>query len=176
MKYFLPKSFPSVSSIGSHAFSLSRLVLQSADNPDALTCKVCSAQYMVEKGSQFSLAQGFTVKQWIVTGTIVTAMCLTVGGCWAVVHLYPQPWIRGLAVGLALLVMYICLRSLGLNTVNAYQRAKVSALKIVNLKRRRLNELEEEEEEEEEDGKHPPTVVGHNLQSLRSATQEQDRL
>ena len=83
---------------------------QSADNPDALTCKVCNAQYMVEKGSQFSLAQGFTVKQWILTASIVTIMCITLGGCWAVIQLYSEPWIRMLAVGLALLIQYICLR------------------------------------------------------------------
>jgi len=35
-------------------------------------------------------------------------------------------------VGLALLVQYICLRFLGLNTVTAYQRAKVYGLKIMN--------------------------------------------
>ena len=33
----------------------------------------------------------------------------------------------------------LCYRSLGLNTVSAYQRAKVSALKIVNLRMRRSN-------------------------------------
>ena len=43
------------------------MVFQSADNPEALKCKVCSANYMVEKGSQFSLAQGFTAKQWLQT-------------------------------------------------------------------------------------------------------------
>jgi len=36
------------------------------------------------------------------------------------------------AVGLALLIQYICLRFLGLNTVTAYQRAKVYGLKIMN--------------------------------------------
>ena len=54
--------------------------LQSADNRDALRCKVCNAPYMVEKGSQFSLAHGFTLRQWLVTGSIVTAMCATMGG------------------------------------------------------------------------------------------------
>jgi len=36
------------------------------------------------------------------------------------------------AVGLALLIQYICLRFLGLNTVTAYQRAKVYGLKIMS--------------------------------------------
>lgn len=89
---------------------MGHLIFQSADNPDALTCKVCNAQYMVEKGSQFSLAQGFTARQWILTASIVTVMCLTLGGCWAVIQLYSEPWIRMLAVGSALLIQYICLR------------------------------------------------------------------
>lgn len=88
---------------------------------------------MVEKGSQFSLANGFTAKQWLQTASLVTVMCLTMGGSWAVIQLYPQPWIRTLAVGSGMFVQYLCMRSLGLNTVSAYQRAKVSALKIVNL-------------------------------------------
>ncbi len=142
-----------------HHDCLRRWLVESADNPDALNCRVCNARYAVEKGSQFSLAQGFTAKQWVTTASIVTFVCLTVGGCWAVIQIYSQPWVRMLAVGAELLVVYISLRyghnlgkiihilylqymrmsifrALGLNTLTAYQRAKVSALKIVNLKRR----------------------------------------
>jgi hypothetical protein len=43
---------------------------------------------MVEKGSQFSLAQGFTVKQWLQTASFVTIMCMSLGGCWAVIQIY----------------------------------------------------------------------------------------
>lgn len=117
-----------------HHDCLRRWLVESADNPEALKCKVCSAPYMVEKGSQFSLSHGFTPRQWLQTASLVTIMCLTLGGSWAVIQLYSEPWIRMLAVGIALLIQYLCLRSLGLNTVTAYQRAKVSALKIVNLR------------------------------------------
>jgi von Hippel-Lindau disease tumor supressor len=65
---------------------------------------------MVEKGSQFSLSHGFTPKQWLQTASLVTLMCLTLGGSWAVIQLYVEPWIRMLAVGIALLIQYICLR------------------------------------------------------------------
>lgn len=116
-----------------HHDCLRRWLVESADNPDALKCKVCAAPYMVEKGSQFSLSHGFTPRQWLQTASVVTAMCITLGAAWAIVQLYSQPWIRMLAVSLGLLIQYVCLRSLGLNTVTAYQRAKVSALKIVNL-------------------------------------------
>ena len=65
---------------------------------------------MVEKGSQFSLAQGFTAKQWISTATIVTVVCLSMAGCWSVIRLYSEPWVKMLAVGAELLVVYISLR------------------------------------------------------------------
>ena len=83
---------------------------QSADNPESLRCKVCNSEYLVERGSQFSLAQGFTLKHWLLTLSIVTLMGGSICGCWFVVQMYTQPWARMLAVGSALLVQYICLR------------------------------------------------------------------
>merc|ERR1712165_169314 len=117
-----------------HHDCLQRWLMEYAESSDALKCKVCGSAYEVEKGSEFSLSKGFTAKQWLQTASYVTIMCLSVGGSWAVIQLYSEAWIRTLAVGAALFVLYICLRSLGLNTVSAYQRAKVSALKIVNLR------------------------------------------
>jgi len=119
-----------------HHDCLRRWLLESADNPESLTCKVCQQAYEVERGSQFSIAQGFTTKHWIGTAGVVSIMVLAAGGCWAAIQIYSAAWIKCLAVGLALLVQYICLRFLGLNTVTAYQRAKVYGLKIMN---RRLN-------------------------------------
>eukprot|EP00095_Tigriopus_kingsejongensis_P002985 maker-scaffold849_size89187-snap-gene-0.18 protein:Tk02985 transcript:maker-scaffold849_size89187-snap-gene-0.18-mRNA-1 annotation:"PREDICTED: uncharacterized protein LOC100118313 isoform X2" len=120
-----------------HHDCLRRWLVESADNPDALRCKVCNMNYNVEKGSQFSLSQGFTPRHWIQTLSIVTLMCLSIGGSWTLIQLYSEPWVKMLAVGTALLIQYICLRFLGLNTLTAYQRAKVSALKIVSLNKRR---------------------------------------
>jgi len=115
-----------------HHDCLRRWLVESADNPDSLTCKVCKQAYEVERGSQFSLSQGFTTKHWIGTAGVVAIMMMAAGGCWAAVQIYSQAYIKCLAVGLALLVQYICLRFLGLNTVTAYQRAKVYGLKIIN--------------------------------------------
>jgi len=115
-----------------HHDCLRRWLVESADNPESLTCKVCNQAYEVERGSQFSLAQGFTTKHWIGTAGVVSVMVMAAGGCWAATYLYTQAWVKCLAVGLALLVQYICLRFLGLNTVTAYQRAKVYGLKIMN--------------------------------------------
>ena len=48
--------------------------------------------------------------QWITTASIVSAVCLSMGGCWAVIQLYSEPWVKMLAVGAELLVVYISLR------------------------------------------------------------------
>ena len=109
------------------------LVEKGEENPDNLTCGVCKCPYEVERdSSQFSLAQGFTPIHWVVTATTVFIMVSAAGGCWAAIQIYSEAWIRMVAVGLALLIQYICLRFLGLNTVTAYQRAKVYGLKIMN--------------------------------------------
>ncbi|XP_023338919.1 uncharacterized protein LOC111709482 isoform X2 [Eurytemora carolleeae] len=115
-----------------HHDCLRRWLVESSDNPESLVCKVCKQAYEVERGSQFSLSQGFTTRHWIGTAGVVFVMMLAAGGCWAAVQIYSEAWIKCLAVGLALLVQYICLRFLGLNTVTAYQRAKVYGLKIMN--------------------------------------------
>jgi len=122
-----------------HHDCLQRWLMEYAESSDALKCKVCGGAYEVEKGSEFSLSKGFTAKQWLQTASYVTIMCLSVGGSWAVIQLYSEAWIRTLAVGAALFVLYLCLRSLGLNTVSAYQRAKVMTLKIVNFRRSNHN-------------------------------------
>merc|ERR1712012_22496 len=77
-------------------------------------------------------AQGFTPVNWVVTASTVLVMMSAAGGCWAAIQIYSEAWIRMVAVVLALLIQYICLRFLGLNTVTAYQRAKVYGLKIMN--------------------------------------------
>lgn len=58
-------------------------------------------------------------------------MCVSAIGAWVTIQLFEDPVIRMLAAGSALLIQYVCVRFLGLNTVVAYQRAKVSALSIV---------------------------------------------
>ena len=93
-----------------HHNCLVHWLVESADNPESLVCKVCNQPYEVERGSQFSLAQGFTTKHWLGTAFVVLVMCAAAGGCWAAIQLYTKAWIRCVAVGLALLVQYICLR------------------------------------------------------------------
>ncbi|EFX88912.1 hypothetical protein DAPPUDRAFT_304763 [Daphnia pulex] len=117
-----------------HHECLKRWLIESANNPSALICKVCQTPYQVEtkarSWSQINVA--ITPWHWAQTAGLVLLMCGSVGGACAIIKFYEDSGIRLLAVSVALLIVYICCRFLGLNTVMAYQRAKVSAFKIVS--------------------------------------------
>ncbi|CAB3383962.1 Hypothetical predicted protein [Cloeon dipterum] len=120
-----------------HHNCLRRWLVESAlDDPkspasDKLRCKVCGAAYQVEQSSHLDWQQGFTLHHWLQTSAIVTAMCISAAVAWVLVQFFTEPFIRLLAIGGSLLVFYIGMRFLGLNTATAYERAKVSALNIV---------------------------------------------
>ena len=96
-----------------------------------------------------------TPMHWAQTAGLVLLMSSSIGGACAIIKFYEDSGIRLLAVSVALLIVYICcrwvfyyslnnsawysnvlampfIRFLGLNTIMAYQRAKVSAFKIVS--------------------------------------------
>ncbi|CAG2054591.1 unnamed protein product [Timema podura] len=104
---------------------------RSAPNPDSLRCKVCNSPYQVQRGEHLDWQHGFTTQHWLQTVAIVTCMCVSAAGAWVTIQLFEDAVIRCLAAGSALLIQYVCVRFLGLHTVVAYQRAKVSALSIV---------------------------------------------
>ncbi|XP_066999681.1 uncharacterized protein [Anabrus simplex] len=114
-----------------HHDCLRRWLVESSTNPDCLSCKVCGAAYQVERSNHLDWQHGFTTQHWLQTAAIVTCMCVSAAGAWVTIQLFEDPVIRMLAAGSALLIQYVCIRFLGLNTVVAYQRAKTSALNIV---------------------------------------------
>jgi hypothetical protein len=57
-------------------------------------------------------------------------MCSAAAGACLVVKLFEHVYVRTISVGCAIVVEYICLRLLGFNILNAYNRAKFSAIKI----------------------------------------------
>lgn len=126
-------------------------------NADSLICKVCNAKYNVEHASRLDWQNGLTPRHCLQTIAIVTVMCASSAAAWIVIQLVEGPIIRMLAAGTALLIMYVCIRYvntlvsrkitesvlyglteiarfrfLSMNTVVAYQRAKISSLNIVN--------------------------------------------
>ncbi|XP_043278637.1 uncharacterized protein [Venturia canescens] len=115
-----------------HHDCLRRWLVESSMNADSLSCKVCGTKYNVEHASRLDWQNGLTPRHWVQTIAIVTTMCGSSAAAWVLIQLVEGPIIRMLAAGTALLVMYVCIRFLSLNTVVAYQRAKISALNIVN--------------------------------------------
>ncbi|XP_011166782.1 uncharacterized protein LOC105200772 [Solenopsis invicta] len=115
-----------------HHDCLRRWLLESSVNADSLICKVCNTKYNVEHASRLDWQNSLTPRHCLQTIAIVTTMCASSAAAWIVIQLVEGPIIRMLAAGTALLIMYVCIRFLSLNTVVAYQRAKISSLNIVN--------------------------------------------
>lgn len=114
-----------------HHDCLSRWLVESAQNPDGLKCKVCNTPYIVEETNRVVWERGFTCAHWVRTALAVVCMCAAGAAAWVCVQLASTPVARVLAAGAALLVCYVAFRFLGTNTVSAYQRAKVSSLRIL---------------------------------------------
>ncbi|XP_037297365.1 uncharacterized protein LOC115452577 isoform X2 [Manduca sexta] len=114
-----------------HHDCLSRWLVESAATPDGLKCKVCNTPYLVQETNRVEWERGFTVVHWVRTALAVAVMCLAGAFAWVAVQLCASSVVRVLAAGAALLVCYVAIRFLGMNTVSAYQRAKVSSLRIL---------------------------------------------
>ncbi|KAJ8710303.1 hypothetical protein PYW07_009669 [Mythimna separata] len=114
-----------------HHDCLSRWLVESAASPDGLKCKVCNTPYIVQETNRVVWERGFTVAHWARTALAVACMCGAGAAAWMCVQLAASPVARVLAAGAALLVCYVAIRFLGMNTVSAYQRAKVSSLRIL---------------------------------------------
>lgn len=108
------------------------LMESSSSSTESLRCKVCNYAYDVSTSTRLDWEKGFTAQHWGSTVFIVTAMCVSVAVAWIAIQMFESPYIRMLSASLALLVIYICIKFLGQNTVNAYQRAKVGGLNISN--------------------------------------------
>ncbi|XP_011501052.1 PREDICTED: uncharacterized protein LOC105364741 [Ceratosolen solmsi marchali] len=115
-----------------HHDCLRRWLVESSTNVDSLTCKICGTLYNVEHASRLDWQNSLTPRHWLQTIGIVVTMCASSAAAWILIQLVEDPIIRMLAAGAALLIMYVCIRFLSLNTVVAYQRAKISSLNIVS--------------------------------------------
>ncbi|XP_045540559.1 uncharacterized protein LOC106718786 [Papilio machaon] len=114
-----------------HHDCLRRWLIESATTPDGLKCKVCNTPYIVQKTNRVEWERGFTCAHWTQTALAVASVCGAGAVAWLLIQLYPSPVVRVLCAGAALLVCYVAIRYLSTNTVIAYQRAKVSSLRIV---------------------------------------------
>nr|CAH7717391.1 unnamed protein product [Callosobruchus chinensis] len=115
-----------------HHECLRRWLMESAStsSADQMRCAVCRCAYDVRSGAQLKWERGFTARHWMGTACVATCMCSAVAGAWIVIQMYDNSYARMASASGALLVVYICIRFLGQNTLSAYQRAKIAALDI----------------------------------------------
>ncbi|CAH0549990.1 unnamed protein product [Brassicogethes aeneus] len=121
------------------------LMESSSSSTGPLRCKVCNYAYDICSTTKLDWDRGFTYKHWGSTVFIVTCLCMVVAVSWIIIQLYDNNYIRMLSASVALLVIYLCIKFLGQNTLSAYQRAKVAALNIgnhVNTISENVNEVE----------------------------------
>ncbi|KAL1497504.1 hypothetical protein ABEB36_008454 [Hypothenemus hampei] len=116
-----------------HHECLRRWLMESSSTSNEIPrCKVCNCEYEIYQNNELKWDKAFTSKHWGSTAVIVTLICVTVAFAWIVIQLYDHSYIRMLAASIALIIIYICIRFLGQNTLNLYQRAKVASLSIGN--------------------------------------------
>ncbi|KAF7284501.1 uncharacterized protein LOC143196160 [Rhynchophorus ferrugineus] len=114
-----------------HHECLRRWLMESGSSSnEPLHCKVCKYEYQICQNNELKWDRAFTARHWGSTAVIVTCICVTVACAWIVIQLYQNSYIRMAAASVALIVIYVCIRFLGQNTLSAYQRAKVAALQI----------------------------------------------
>ncbi|KAG5685011.1 hypothetical protein PVAND_014214 [Polypedilum vanderplanki] len=97
-----------------------------------LKCRVCGTAYEIRRTSKLYWEKGFDIQHWTKTIILVSLMCITGVLAWVIISLNPDPFIRVLTAGFAIIIGYVCVKMLGENTVIAYQRAKVSSIDIVS--------------------------------------------
>ncbi|XP_019881544.2 uncharacterized protein LOC109609334 [Aethina tumida] len=116
-----------------HHDCLRRWLMESSSSTSGpLRCKVCNYEYDICSTTKVEWDRGFTYQHWGSTAFIVTCLCMVVAVAWIIIQLYDNNYIRMLSASVALLMIYICIKFLGQNTLSAYQRAKVAALNIGN--------------------------------------------
>ncbi|XP_070581697.1 uncharacterized protein [Ptychodera flava] len=113
-----------------HHDCLQKWLIESIDNPENMQCKVCKEKYKVKEG-KFALSKGFSTRSLVRTGVIITVMLGTPIGVYFVCATVPYSTLHVLSIGACLMIEYVCLRCLGFGCIDAYKRAKVSALKII---------------------------------------------
>ncbi|CAL1265086.1 unnamed protein product [Larinioides sclopetarius] len=114
-----------------HHECLKQWLVESSSQPDATKCKVCNESYALQQNTVW-ITEGLTPLHWVKTAAIISVMCSTVAGACFLIKAYESVGVRTLAGGSAILIEYVCLRLLGFSILKGYQRAKFSAVKILN--------------------------------------------
>ncbi|XP_018334563.1 uncharacterized protein LOC108743488 [Agrilus planipennis] len=115
-----------------HHECLRRWLMESSSTSTETTlkCKVCNCPYNVETTTKIDWERGFTAEHWGSTALFVTCLSLAVAGAWITIQLVEDSYIRMISASIALMIIYVCIRFLGQNTLSAYKRAKIGSVNI----------------------------------------------
>ncbi|XP_038063823.1 uncharacterized protein LOC119734397 isoform X2 [Patiria miniata] len=113
-----------------HHECLKRWLMESADNPEALQCKVCQSKYQLKTGSA-NILKGFQLKQGLFTAIALGIMTAGPVAVYFVMKKYPSDVVSVVSIGACIFLEMVCLKYLGISLCNAYNRASISSLHII---------------------------------------------
>lgn len=103
------------------------------EKPGRKDCRVCGAEYRMTQGSKIISPSRFAAAQdWKLVVFLVTLGLSSVIAACVTVKLVRNTIYKAMAVGIALLVMYVCIKIFCHKMLEAYNRAKISSLRIEN--------------------------------------------
>lgn len=96
-----------------HHECLLRWLMETYTRPNCqVFCKVCGVPYRVVHSSKTVwLPAGLTISHWFKTAAILTVMGITIGVTCLMVKIFEHMYVKMISVGFAILVVYICFRS-----------------------------------------------------------------
>lgn len=112
-----------------HHECLKQWLMESHLSTENIRCQVCKQMYNFSR-NKIWLPAGLTLTHYLRTALIFSIMTISFLGAYAIVKQFEQVAVRTMSVGVLILIEYLCLRSLGINLLSAYQRAKFAAIHI----------------------------------------------
>ncbi|KAG1696111.1 hypothetical protein GQR58_006378 [Nymphon striatum] len=126
-----------------HHDCLKKWLVESACKPENMNCKVCNDKYVLESGKLW-IGNGLNKMKWLQIVGLIGTMTSSAVGAYVTCQFYNDAGIRVLAIGGAFILCYVGFRLLGFNVLSAYQRAKISAVKILG---KTINSLKDSEKD-----------------------------
>ncbi|XP_072016688.1 uncharacterized protein [Amphiura filiformis] len=118
---------------GVHHECLRRWLLEVMDDPEALRCKVCKSRYHLKDGPLL-ICKGFQLQQVFLTFFCLGMMAAGPTVAYYVYQEFPSNTANIISIGGCVLLEMACFKYLGMSIVQAYQRAKIRSIRIVDKK------------------------------------------
>lgn len=103
------------------------------EKPGRRECQVCGTEYRLSKNSKvLSPSRLASAQDWRLVSLCVFLISSSLLSAFLTVKMVRNTLAKSIAVGVALLVLYVCIKVLCQKQLEAYQKAKISSLKIEN--------------------------------------------